>query len=339
MHSTLLALFVTCGNMVSMKRALVCGAGGFIGGHLVSHLANEGCWVRGADVVERRYSPSDAAEYVVADLRDLSECERVMEGGFDEVYQLAADMGGMEFISSAESEIMRNNALINLNMVEAAANHGAGVYFFSSSVCVYRDMRAGEPVLTEDGAYPAEPDNEYGWEKLYAERVAKTYERTRGLPVRIGRFENCYGPLGAWRGGREKAPAALCRKVAEAEDGGTIPVFGGGATHRTFVYVADLVEAVVTLTRSDETRPTNIGPDDSVEIRELVEIIADVAGKRIEIESVPGPLGVESRHFSHARLAALGWKAQFDLRRGIEQTYPWIAEQVERAGHSSLSGD
>jgi GDP-D-mannose 3', 5'-epimerase len=317
--------------MVGVTRALVCGAGGFIGGHLVDRLVEDGCWVRGVDAVDRRYGPSNAHEYVVADLRDEAACAHVLEGGFDEVYQLAADMGGMEFISAAESEIMRNNALINLNMVEAAANGDAGVYFFASSVCVYRDMHIGETVLPEEGAYPAEPDNEYGWEKLYAERVAQTYGRNRDLAVRIGRFENCYGPQGAWRGGREKAPAALCRKVAEAADGGSIEVFGGGSTRRTFVYVADLVDAVIMLVRSDEARPTNIGPDDSVTIRELVETVADVAGKRITIESVPGPLGVESRNFSHDRLGALGWKPQFNLHQGIEQTYPWIAEQVERA--------
>lgn len=312
-----------------MKRVLVCGAGGFIGGHLVERLVDEGCWVRGVDVVDRPYGPSAAHDYVVLDLRDPYACAKALSDGFEEVYQLAADMGGMEFISSAEMEIMRNNALINLNMTEAAVQY-ADRYFFSSSVCVYRDMAPDEPVLDEDGAYPAQPDNEYGWEKLYAERVALTAARNSSLEVRIGRFENCYGPRGAWRGGREKAPAAISRKVAESTDG-TIEVFGGGKTRRTFVFVEDLVEAVVLLTRSDERRPTSIGPDDSVTICELVEITADVAGKEIEIRSVDGPLGVQTRNFSHERLKALGWRPKYALRDGVAATYPWIAEQVEIA--------
>jgi len=274
---------------------------------------------------------------MVADLRDPQECARALEGGFDEVYQLAADMGGMEFISSAECEIMRNNASVNVNMVDAAVKADVGRYFFSSSVCVYRDMQPGEPALTEDDAYPAQPDNEYGWEKLYSERVVQAYGRRFGTPTRIARFQNCFGPEGAWRGGREKAPAALSRKVAQAADGGTIEVFGGGDTIRQFVYVDDLVEAVIMLMRSDEDRPVNIGVDESVSIRDLVATIAEVAGKDIEIEPVDGPLGVASRNFSHARVHALGWSPRHSLRDGVAKTYPWIEAQVLDARDPSLA--
>ena len=310
------------------KRVLVCGAAGFIGGHLVRHLSGEGSWVRAVDRSPRTYGPTPADEWILADLQDPNECTMVLSGGFDEVYQLAADMGGMEFISSAECEIMSNNVAVNVNMIKAAAHAEVGRYFYSSSVCVYRDMEPGEPSLSEDDAYPAQPDNEYGWEKLYSERVVQAYGRRFALPTRIARFQNCYGPEGAWRGGREKAPSALCRKVASAPDGGAIEVFGGGGTTRQFVFVEDLVEAVVMLTRSPEDRPTNIGVDGAVTIRDLVQAIADVAGKRINIEAVDGPLGVQSRNFSHARIHSLGWSPKHTLHQGLAKTYPWIEEQV-----------
>ncbi len=319
------------------KRVLVCGAGGFIAGHLVRSLAAEGNWIRAVDRSERPYGPIPADELLIADLRDPDQCVRALAGGFDEVYQLAADMGGMEFISSAECEIMRNNVSVNINMIEAAANAGVGRYFFSSSVCIYRDMEAGEPPLGEEDAYPAQPDNEYGWEKLYSERVIQAYSRRFGIEARVGRFQNCYGPYGAWRGGREKAPAALCRKVATAPDGGVIEVFGGGHTIRQFVYVDDLVEAVTTLTRSDERRPTNIGADESVTIVDLVKTIADVAGKNITIDAVDGPLGVESRNFSHDRIRSLGWSPRHTLHAGIAKTYPWIEQQVLEAADPSIA--
>lgn len=318
---------------MSEKSAVVCGGGGFIGGHLVRHLIREGYQVTAVDE-HFPYGEPDC-ETVVADLRDEAQCQDVLAGGTDELYQLAADMGGMEHISSQEAAIVRNNALINLNVLHAAAQAGVDRYLLSSSVCIYRDMRPGEAMIDEDAAYPAQPDNEYGWEKLYAERALQTYARTYGFEARIARFENCYGPHGAWRGGREKAPAALSRKVAQAPDGGSIDVFGGGVTERSFVYVEDLVRGVTTLMGSDERRPTNIGADETITIADLVHLIADIAGKAISINPVEGPLGVASRNFSHRRIQALGWKAEHSLRQGLEETYPWIAAQVERTAAAS----
>lgn len=321
-------------------KALVCGAGGFIAGHLVSRLKEEGHWVRGVDIKEPDFGPSPADELLHLDLRDPAQCQAALAvgGGFDEVYQLAADMGGMGFIHSAECEIMRNNALINVNMVHAASQAGAGRYFFSSSVCIYRDMEVGEPELTEDDAYPAFPDNEYGWEKLYAERTAQAYGRNTGLTVRIARFQNCYGPQGTWRGGREKAPAAICRKVAEvAGASGAIDVWGDGSAVRSYTYVSDMVDGIVLLTRSDLEGPANIGTSEYVTVAELVSTVAGVAGKEIEPRYIPGPVGVQSRNFSHARIESLGWKAQVSLQEGIALTYPWIESQVEAAADEALA--
>lgn len=321
-------------------KALVCGAGGFIAGHLVSRLKDEGHWVRGVDIKDPEFGASPADEFLRLDLRDPDQCKAalIVDGGFDEVYQLAADMGGMGFIHSAECEIMRNNALINVNMVHAASQAGAGRYFFSSSVCIYRDMEVGEPELTEDDAYPAFPDNEYGWEKLYAERLAQAYGRNTGLVVRIARFQNCYGPQGTWRGGREKAPAAICRKVAEvAGASGAIDVWGDGSAVRSYTYVSDMVDGIVLLTRSDLEGPANIGTSEYVTVGELVSTVAGVAGKEIEPRYIEGPVGVQSRNFSHARIESLGWKAQVSLQEGIALTYPWIQAQVEAAASETLA--
>jgi nucleoside-diphosphate-sugar epimerase len=313
-----------------MKKALVCGAGGFIGGHLVNKLKREGYWVRGVDIKEHEFAASGADEFVLLDLRDEANCRAALTlggGTFDEVYQLAADMGGMGFIHSAETEIMHNSALINIHMTHLAASLGVARYFFSSSVCVYRDMEPGEPEMTEAEAIPANPDNEYGWEKLYSERLAMAYERNQSMTVRIARFQNCYGPYGTWQGGREKAPAAICRKVAEVSDGGSIEVWGDGTAIRSYTYVEDMVDGIFMLMHSDLKGPVNIGCPEYVSVDELVETVAGVAGKQIEINHIEGPVGVQSRNFSNERIYSIGWQARFFLKDGIAQTYPWIEEQ------------
>ncbi len=325
---------------MSVKNALVCGAGGFIGGHLVKKLKREGYWVRGVDIKEHEFASTAADEFLVLDLREPKGCAAALalkEGGFDEVYQLAADMGGMGFIHSAECEIMHNSALINIHMTHAAARVGIPRYFFSSSVCVYRDMQPGEPEMTEAEAVPANPDNEYGWEKLYAERTAQAYSRNCGMKVRIARFQNCYGPEGTWTGGREKAPAAISRKVAEAEDGGTVEVWGDGSAIRSYTYVDDMVNGIYALMHSELEGAVNIGCPQYVSVDELVETVAEVAGKKIHIKHIEGPVGVQSRNFSNERIYSIGWQAKFFLKDGIAQTYPWIKEQVEAQRTAGIS--
>jgi nucleoside-diphosphate-sugar epimerase len=277
------------------------------------------------------FSSTAADDFQLLDLREPGGCDSAIaleRGRFDEVYQLAADMGGMGFIHSAECEILRNNALINVNMIHAAARGGVPRYFFSSSVCIYRDMEPGEPELTEAEAYPARPDNEYGWEKLYAERVALAFGRKYGFEVRIARFQNCYGPEGTWTGGREKAPAAICRKVAEAMDGGTIEVWGDGRAIRSYTYVDDMVDGIYALTQSSLRGPANIGSPEYVSVAQLVKTVAQVAGKTIGVKYVEGPVGVQSRNFSNERIYSIGWKSRYSLRDGIARTYPWVDQQV-----------
>jgi len=315
-----------------MKRALVCGAGGFIGGHLVQKLKDEGFWVRGVDIKEHEYRQTAADDFQLLDLREPQNCEAALtvDGGtFDEVYQLAADMGGMGFIHAAECEIMHNSVLINVHMCNEAAKKGVPRYFYSSSACVYRDMMPDEPDLTEDDAYPALPDNEYGWEKLYSERMAMAYERRHGMVVRIARFQNCYGPYGTWDGGREKAPAAMCRKIAKVEDGGTIEIWGDGSAMRTYTYVDDLIDGIYRLMHSDLEGGVNIGSVQRVSVLELVTAVAKVAGKTIHTKSIDGPVGVHARNHSSDRICSLGWECKHDLEAGIAKTYPWIKEQVE----------
>ena len=317
-----------------MRKALVCGAGGFIGGHLVKKLKKEGYWGRGVDIKEHEFAPSAADEFLLLDLREEENCQAALtlaDGKLDEVYQLAADMGGMGFISFAECEIMHNSALINIHMTHRAAEMGIPRYFFSSSVCVYRAMKPGEPEMTEEEAIPANPDNEYGWEKLYSERVAMAYGRRYGMKVRIARFQNCYGPEGTWSGGREKAPAALCRKVAEAEDGGTVEVWGDGTAVRSYTYVSDMVDGIYALMQSDLEGAVNIGCPQYVTVDELATTVAEVAGKSVHTQHVDGPVGVQSRNFSNERIYSTGWKARYPLVAGIEQTYPWIEAQVKAA--------
>ena len=315
-----------------VKKALVCGAGGFIGGHLVKKLKKEGYWVRGVDIKAHEFAPTAADEFLLLDLREPGNCKAALslgDGTFDQVYQLAADMGGMGFIHSAECDIMHNSALINIHMIDTATKMEVPRYFFSSSVCVYRDMQPGEPEMTEAEAIPANPDNEYGWEKLYAERMAQAYARNYGIVVRIARFQNCYGPKGTWTGGREKAPAAICRKVAEAEDGGTIEVWGSGSAIRSYTYVDDMVEGIYILMQSDLEGAVNIGCPQYVTVDELVATVIEASGKKINIKHVNGPVGVQSRNFSNERIYSLGWEAKVFLKDGILLTYPWIEAQVK----------
>jgi nucleoside-diphosphate-sugar epimerase len=317
-----------------MKHALVTGAGGFIAHHLVKRLKKEGYRVRGVDLKYPEFSPSSADEFKILDLREKPNCMAALtaEQPFDEVYHLAADMGGMGFIHSAECEIMRNSALINNHMSHSAAEMKIKNYFFSSSVCIYRNMKHGEPEMTEEQAYPAMPDNEYGWEKLYAERMALVYGKHYGMKVRIARFQNCYGPEGTWRGGREKAPAAICRKVAVVPDGGTIEVWGDGTAVRSYTYIDDMTEGIYRLMHSEIEGPVNIGNPEYVSVDELVHMVAEVAGKKIHIKHIPGPVGVESRNFSNQKIYTTGWTAHYKTIDGIRQTYPWIERQVKEHG-------
>ena len=316
-----------------MKKALVCGAGGFVGSHLVKRLKKDGYWVQGVDLKYPEFAPTAADEFLILDLREEKNCQWAVKdrngNAFDEVYQLAADMGGMGFIHSAECEIMRNSALINIHMVHSSATAGVKRYFFSSSACVYRDMEAGESELTEEQAYPALPDNEYGWEKLYAERMAMAYGRRFGMAIRLARFQNCYGPEGTWQGGREKAPAALSRKVAMAEDGGTIEVWGSGDAMRAYTYIDDMIDGIRLLMNSDVENGVNIGRREYVSVDELARTIVDISGKKIQFKHVEGPVGVKARNFTNERITSIGWKSRFSLREGLSRTYPWIKAQVD----------
>jgi len=316
-----------------MKKALVCGAGGFIGSHLVKRLKKDGYWVRGVDQKKPEFSETAADDFILLDLRKMENCEKAVSTSdgkvFDEVYQLAADMGGMGFIHSAECEIMRNSALINIHMIHTSAKAGIKKYFFSSSACVYRDMDVDEPELSEEEAYPALPDNEYGWEKLYAERMAMAYGRLYGMKIRLARFQNTYGPEGTWSGGREKAPAALSRKIAEAEDGGTIEIWGDGSAMRAYTYIDDLLDGIILLMKSDLQNGVNIGRRQYVSVIELVQTIAEVAGKKINIKHIEGPVGVNARNFRNDLIKSIGWKSNHSLYTGIAKTYPWVKTQVE----------
>jgi GDP-D-mannose 3',5'-epimerase len=308
---------------MQQKRTLVCGAGGFIGGHLCALLKSLGHYVVGVDRKLHEFAAPPCDEFYQLDLMEPANAQRVV-CGMDEVYQLAAEMGGMGYIHSASRDIMHNSVLVNANMLRAASDAGVKRYFFSSSVCVYPNMKHGDPPVNEDFAYPAMPDNDYGWEKLFSERMALSH--TDMMEVRIARFQNCYGPMGTWRGGREKAPAAFCRKVAEST--GEVEMWGDGTAVRSFIYVDDLCRGIYALMQSDERRPTNIGTEERVTVRELLSTVASVAGKEIVIKSIPGPVGVEDRNFIHDRIRAIGWKPEYTLRDGIARTYPWIAEQV-----------
>lgn len=322
------------------KTAAVLGAGGFIGSHLVRHLKAEGYWVRGIDIKHPEYSSTAADEFIQGDLRDPLVAEAAVRD-CQEVYQLAADMGGMGFISGEhDAAIMHNSVLINLNVLQTLTSIPNATVFYSSSACVYprhNQQDPANPRCEEDSAYPADPDSEYGWEKLFSERLYLTYARKFGLKVKIARFHNVFGPEGTWRGGREKAPAALCRKVAEAADSGTIEVWGGGDQTRSFLYIDECLEGVRRFMESSFAGPLNIGSSETIAINELAAMVIDISGKRLAIKNIPGPEGVRGRTSDNKLISkVLGWAPAQPLRRGIEQTYRWIEEQVQARVPQSL---
>ena len=318
-----------------MKTALVCGAGGFIGSHLVKRLKVEGYWVRGVDLKEPEYSNTNADDFVIGDLRGPSVCGKIADRAFDEVYQLAADMGGAGFVFSGENDadIMHNSALINLNMVEACYKAGVKRIFYSSSACMYpayNQVDPQNPRCSEDSAYPADPDSEYGWEKLFSERLYLAFKRNHGIDVRIARFHNVFGPEGSWNDGREKAPAALCRKIAEALDGGEIEMWGDGLQTRSFLFIDECLEGIRRLMGSDFAGPVNIGSEEMVSINQLAEMIMKIAGKKLLVRHVPGPVGVRGRNSDNRLIAdKLGWKPSQPLEKGLKITYDWIRSMVQ----------
>jgi len=320
-----------------LKHALVCGAGGFIGTHLVERLKREGFFVRGVDLKKPQFSETAADDFIVGDLRDPAVCARAVDRKFDEVYQLAADMGGAGFIFTGENDadLMHNSALVNLNVLEACYRRDAKRVFYSSSACMYPEYNQRDPdnpKTAEDSAYPAAPDSEYGWEKLFSERLYLAYNRNKGMEARVARYHNIFGPLGTWKDGREKAPAALCRKVASAPAGGEIEIWGDGEQTRSFLFIDECIEGTLRLTRSDWTGPVNIGSEELVTINQLAGLIMDISGKELGIRHVPGPLGVRGRNSDNRLIQEkLGWKPSQPLRKGLETTYAWIAEQGERA--------
>ncbi|MBN1621097.1 MAG: NAD-dependent epimerase/dehydratase family protein [Endomicrobiales bacterium] len=331
--------------MGTPKDALVCGAGGFIGGHLVKKLKKEGYWVRGVDLKLPEFSETEADDFVIGDLRNPQVCRKVTDRPFDEVYQLAADMGGAGFIFTGEhdSEVMHNSAMINLNMVDICSKMRVKKMFYSSSACIYPEYNqtdADNPKCSEESVYPAAPDSEYGWEKLFSERMYLAYYRNAGLEVRIARFHNIFGPEGTWQGGREKAPAAFCRKIAETPDGGEIEMWGDGKQTRSFLYIDECLEGVRRLMDSDFTGPVNIGSEEMITINGLAEMIMGIAGKSISIKHIKGPLGVRGRNSDNKLInEKLGWKPSLSLEVGLEHTYKWINKQVQRAssaGHISI---
>ena len=341
--------------MMTKKTALVLGAGGFIGNHMVNRLKDEGYWVRGVDLKRPEYSKTRADHFVVSDLRDQADvgelisyagCNRdpyqifamQFDKPFDEIYQFAADMGGAGYIFTGEhdADVMHNSATINLNVLDSVREHNKRhmcnqtKIFYSSSACMYPEhnqLDPNKPNCEESTAYPANPDSEYGWEKLFSERLYLAYNRNYGIPVRIARFHNIYGPLGTWKGGKEKAPAAICRKVITENQ--YIEVWGDGEQTRSFLYIDDCIDAVRLLMQSDFMGPVNIGSEEMVTINKLVEHAMSVRNKKLEIVHIPGPLGVRGRN-SHNKLIEekLGWKPKYSLKDGITQTYNWIEKEV-----------
>lgn len=332
-----------------MKKILVCGAGGFIGGHLVKRLKEEGAWVRGVDIKNHDFAPSQADEWILGDLTEQQIVREVLDMRFDEIYQLAADMGGAGYIFTGENDanVMHNSATINLNILQQAIKTGSKKIFYSSSACIYpayNQVDPQNPKCAEDSAYPAEPDSDYGWEKLFSERLYLAFSRNHGINVKIARFHNIFGPEGTWNGGKEKAPAALCRKVAEAEEGSSIEVWGDGKQTRSFLYIDECLEGVSRLMASDFSGPVNIGSEEMVSLNELAQMVIRISGKPVAINNVLVPhTGVRGRNSDNKLIQEkLGWSPSASLEKGMEKTYAWIASEVQKlnkAGKTRLMAE
>jgi nucleoside-diphosphate-sugar epimerase len=320
--------------MNANKFALVLGAGGFIGGHLVKRLKREGFWVRGVDLKFNPFAETEADDFVIGDLRDPHLCRQVIDRRFDEIYQLAADMGGAGYIFTGENDadVMHNSATINLNVLDACHKRKNKRIFYSSSACIYpayNQTDPNNPNCAEDSAYPAAPDSEYGWEKLFSERLYLAYHRNHGIEPRIARYHNIFGPEGTWEGGKEKAPAAICRKVAAADQDGEIEIWGDGQQTRSFLYIDECLEGTTRLTRSPFLGPVNIGSAEMVTINQLVALVSDIAGKKLSVIHKDGPLGVRGRNSDNRLIKeTLGWAPSQTLRMGLKRTYEWIEQQV-----------
>ncbi len=327
-----------------MKRVLVGGAGGFIGSHLVRRLKNEGFWVRGVDLKYPEFSESVADEFIIGDLRDKAVVTSVVQS-IEDIYQLAADMGGAGYIFTGEHDacVMHNSATINLNVLEAGRHADVKRFFYSSSACIYPEYNQKDPdnpVCSEESAYPAAPDSEYGWEKLFSERLYLAYARNYGLEVHVARFHNIFGPEGTWQGGREKAPAAICRKVAEAPDGGEIEIWGDGKQTRSFLYIDECLEGVRRLMESSFAGPVNVGSEQMVTINRLAEMAMNIAGKKLRIKHIPGPLGVRGRNSDNRLIAEeLGWAPSRSLEEGLATTYKWIDSELKKSSAVAAAAD
>ena len=317
-----------------MKRALVCGAGGFIGSHLVNRLKREGFWVRGVDLKYPEYSETSADDFLQGDLRDPLLAREAIDMRFDEIYQLAADMGGAGYIFTGENDaaVMHNSALINLNVLEACQRRNSKRIFYSSSACIYPEYQQRDPnnvSLPESAAYPAAPDSEYGWEKLFSERLYLTFQRNHGFQVHVARYHNIFGPEGSWNNGKEKSPAAIARKVAMAPDGGSIEIWGDGQQTRSFLYIDECLEGTTRLMRSNCSGPFNIGSDEMVTINGLATTMMQIAQKKLSLRHIPGPLGVRGRNSDNTLIEKqLGWRPNAPLRQGLEKLYTWITGRV-----------
>lgn len=318
--------------MKEMKKALVCGAGGFIGSHLVRQLRKEGYWVRGVDIKKPDFSKTAANEFLLLDLREKKKCQKALKirGGFDEVYQLAADRGGAGYMIPKETEMMYSNVLINVYMIDEAVKAKVKKYFFSSSVCVYKDMPVGAKVIKEEDVYPAFPENEYGWEKLYSERVILAYARKYGIKARIARFHTTFGPEGTWEGLKPKAADDLCRKAAMASNPGVLEVWGDGKAVRCFTYIDDLITGIRALVRSNISEPTNIGSNEYITVDYLARAVIKTSGKNLKIKHIKGPVGVDARNFSNKRIRSTGWKPKWKLANAIKIHYDWVKSQVDK---------